>query len=533
VIAKAPEDGTRGHDTGGLLRYLFGKGKANEHTTPHLVAAWDPEWLAGGVFADRLGERGGKAALARQIDAAMTGHDIVVDNGHIYHMVLSVPEADSNEKKGFFGDVRWRELAESAIEHLGFGPDAEGVGGCRWVAVHHGLSVNGNDHVHLLVNLVRGDGRIADTFRDFRRWREWCLAVEERYGLTRTSPVGMGRKSTSAAELERAAVKGTDTDRQRLTQLVGEAAAAALNEDEFLERLRLARVRYKPHVSAEKVVGYTVSLHPSQGDPEPLWFAGSTLRRDLSLPRLRARWAQVPDQFTERFERYALDLWTQDRGHDDREPTRLRTPWRWVERDLKQVEADLAGDVANDRARWSEAVGQTADFVVVLTQFDTDSDRLRRTGDSLTRAAQLDRTQPRPRPRQRGLVLPLLVTCARTAAKCKSPTPLVLAAIVVLVYSIVTILRRLAEQRQLRLHASTRQYIAAAAKELSSHPDVVAEIARAQARQKHEEAITHTNVPSDSRKRPISTIKPVGGQRPPSKAHIVPSSNVSGGHARK
>src|SRR3954465_12584272 len=46
---------TRGSDAGGLLRYLYGPGRANEHDDPHLVASWDndpaslePELLRGG-----------------------------------------------------------------------------------------------------------------------------------------------------------------------------------------------------------------------------------------------------------------------------------------------------------------------------------------------------------------------------------------------------------------------------------------------------------------------------------------------------
>ncbi len=31
----------RGGDVGGLLRYLYGPGRHNEHENPHLVAAWD------------------------------------------------------------------------------------------------------------------------------------------------------------------------------------------------------------------------------------------------------------------------------------------------------------------------------------------------------------------------------------------------------------------------------------------------------------------------------------------------------------
>jgi MobA/VirD2-like, nuclease domain len=483
VIAKAPEEGKhgkRGHDTGGLLRYLFGKGRANEHTNPHLIAAWDPEWLAGGAFADRLGERGGLAALARQIDAAMTGHDVVLDDGHVYHMVLSVPPADSNAETGFFGDARWQELVESAIEHMGFGPNADGAGGCRWVAVHHGLSVNGNDHVHLVVNLVRGDGRVADTYRDYPRWREWCLAVEQRYGLTRTSPAGMGREATSRAELERAKTTRKDTDRMRLTQLVSQAAAAADGDEPFLEQLRLAGVRYKPHLSGGKVTGYTASLAPSEDNPEPLWFAGSTLRRDLSLPRLRARFDSMGEYGDTAFESYLLAVWSQDYAAAPREHERLHMPWRRIERGLHQVAADIAEDVGQDRDRWTQVTAQTADLVVVLTQFDPDNTvRLHRTADFLARAAQPGRSQSRARPRQEGVVLPLLVHATRTAAICKSPAPLVLATIVVLVHLIISTLQRLADQRERRLHASTRQYVMAAQQELHDHPAVLAEIQRA------------------------------------------------------
>ena len=31
----------RGRRVGGLLRYLYGRGRANEHVEPHLVAGWD------------------------------------------------------------------------------------------------------------------------------------------------------------------------------------------------------------------------------------------------------------------------------------------------------------------------------------------------------------------------------------------------------------------------------------------------------------------------------------------------------------
>jgi hypothetical protein len=389
------------------------------------------------------------------------GHEVRLPEGHVYHVVMSVPKAD-----GELGDGVWRALVDEAIEHMGFGPDAKGVGGCRWVAVHHGLSVEGNDHVHVVINLVRGDGRIANTYRDWPRWRSWCLAVEERLDLTRTAPAGAGRKATSRAELERATKAGTRTDRQRLTQLVAEAAARSDSEIDFLAHLQQANVRFRPRMSDDKVVGYTVALETEQESTEPLWFAGSTLRRDLSLPRLRARWEQLGPLW----ETAAAVYWTGERDVDLGEVTATNMAWRQVTRHLKEAAAVLGEEVADDRDRWSQTTGETADLVAVLAHFDHDHDHLNRVADQLARAAQLERDQGRPRPREPGVAVPFLVAAARAAAACKDPAPLVLAAALLLIWSIVKILQRAAEPRQLRLRASALQQIAAAADGITDHP---------------------------------------------------------------
>ncbi|ALG12354.1 relaxase/mobilization nuclease domain-containing protein [Kibdelosporangium phytohabitans] len=461
MIAKAPENGKRGSDTQGLLRYLFGKGKANEHTDPHLVAAWDPEWLEGGAFAQLVGHRGWLPRLARDIDAAMTGHEVHVADGHVYHVVLSVPRAD-----GQLGDEVWQALIDEAIEHMGFGPDTGGVGGCRWVAVHHGLSVEGNDHVHLLINLVRGDGTIANTYRDWPRWRSWCLTVEERLDLIRTAPAGAGRKATSRAELERAARAGNRTDRQRLTQLVAEAAAMAGSELDFLAHLQRADVRYKPRLSEDKVIGYAVALSADEEDTEPLWFSGSTLRRDLSLPRLRARW----EDHGLRWDAIAEQFWTGEHAVNTGDVHRTQAAWRELTRLLEAAQPAVEEHVAHDRDRWSHTVGEIVDLIVALARFDPEPDRLQRTADHLARAAQLERHQRRPQPRQRGVALPLLVAATRAAAACKDPAPIVLAAVVLLIWSIVKILQLAVDRRQPPPTASARQQIATAADQLADHP---------------------------------------------------------------
>jgi MobA/VirD2-like, nuclease domain len=504
VIASAPDNGERGNNTYGLLGYLFGPGKANEHTKPHLVAAWDPEWLAGGAFAELIGQRGWMARLAREIDAAMTGHDVVVDGGHVYHVSISVPPADSGEAVGFFGDALWRELVESAVEHMGFGPSANGTGGCRWVAVHHGLSAEGNDHVHLLVNLVRGDGRIASTYRDFPRWREWCMAVEERLDITRTAPAGAGRWATSRAELEQSAKAGTATDRQRLTKLVTEAATAAISEVEFLGNLQRAGVNFKPHIAGGKVTGYAVSLPtgPGPGDSDPLWFGGSTLRRNLSLPRLRARW----DHPGEGWEDHAGRWWTGQLSVDATEQNKSNLAWRRVERAVRQANSEIPDYVGGDRDRWSEVVGQEADLVTILSRFDPKLDAV---ADQLARAAQLERGRRRPRPRQQWSAAPLLAQAARLAATCKDPKPLVLAAVIVLVWKITTVLLQLAEQLQLRAWA--RQQIKVATHELDAHPAVEAQRHEDERPQAPTEPQVDVRTPKPSR---LNTARPARASTP-------------------
>lgn len=291
MIAKAPAKGKYGKDTYGLLRYLFGPGKSNEHTNPHLIAAWDPEWLEGGAFAER--RRGWLARLAREIDAPMTGHSVQLDGGHVYHVALSLPRQD-----GQLGDARWRALVEEAVDRMGFGPADDGRAGCRWVAVHHGPSKDGNDHVHLAVNLVRGDGTVADTYRDWPRWRQWCMDVENRLGLTRTSPADKtAAVRPTRAETEKAARNHhPGTSRDFLRRAVRVAAAGAASATEFIELLgRELLVTVEARWGHNgRLTGYRVAASGDWSTTSPdgrVWFSGSSLAHDLSAPKLTNRWA--------------------------------------------------------------------------------------------------------------------------------------------------------------------------------------------------------------------------------------------------
>jgi hypothetical protein len=190
-------------------------------------------------------------------------------------------------------------LVDEAIDRMGFGPDAEGGGGCRWVAVHHGPSAAGNDHVHLVVNLVCGDGRIADTYRDWPRWRAWCLDVEARLGLTQTSPANKTAPlRPTRAETEKAVRMGREqSSRDYLRQIVRTAATRASGVDEFIALMRENGVRIDPRWSAAgQLAGYRVALPIDRSDSSTdglVWFGGARLARDLFAPKLMARWASA------------------------------------------------------------------------------------------------------------------------------------------------------------------------------------------------------------------------------------------------
>jgi len=100
----------------------------------------------------------------------------------------------------------------------------------------------------------------------------------------------------SRAEAEQAARRGwAEPPRVTLRREVSAAAAGAQSERDFFARLHQAgvvtRLRYSTIRSGE-VTGYAVGLarHTAR-DGGIIWYGGGKLAADLSLPKLRARWA--------------------------------------------------------------------------------------------------------------------------------------------------------------------------------------------------------------------------------------------------
>ncbi|MEU6267503.1 relaxase/mobilization nuclease domain-containing protein [Saccharopolyspora shandongensis] len=428
MIAKV----SRGRHLGGLLRYLFGPGRANEHIDPHLVGAWDTGWLPEGVFAADLEQRGGLARLARMLDAPRVAHDMPVNGGHVYHVPISLPSDD-----GRLSDATWRKLVHEAVVSMGFQH-------CRWVAVHHGRSAQGNDHVHLVVNLVDEHGQVVNTYRDWPRWRRWCRWTEQRMNLTPTAPAGAGRKATSRAEIDRARREGRHvTDRYELRRVVHSAAAHARTELEFFEQLRTHGVRFRPRTDrAGRLIGYSVALTDDHRRPR-LWLAGSSLRRDLSLPRLQARWrshplSARPDITAAQQLRFHLDAATDElRGY------------------LQQ-----SGHTAE---HWHAAAQDVANLTVIAANWNPP---LSLVADHLAMAAQPPQRRDE-RLRTLGVVLPTIVEAGYLAV-ASGPLGLLMATLIFTIFALVTALIAAIEHYQ--IHASAQRHVAQAHRWLSMQP---------------------------------------------------------------
>ena len=114
----------------------------------------------------------------------------------------------------------WGTIAERFVEKMGF-IDPDGAKTSRWVAIHHGTSKNGNDHIHVAVQLVREDGTKANTHNDFKRVQEACRELEKEFSLAVVEGRGAGKTLSGykRAEQERARKAGDRRNRARANRM--------------------------------------------------------------------------------------------------------------------------------------------------------------------------------------------------------------------------------------------------------------------------------------------------------------------------
>src|ERR1035441_8232121 len=186
----------RGTHAGRLLYYLYGPGKANEHTDPHLVAGFsDPGELEPERRRDGSRDFRRLAGLLAQPLAAMAGSGYAKP---VWHCAVRAAPGDR-----MLSDADWAQVAAAIMARTGLAPagDDPGVG---WVAVRHAA-----DHIHVVATLARQDGARPRVWNDFFRVREACQDAEERFGLAATAPADRtAARRPARAEAEQAARRG-------------------------------------------------------------------------------------------------------------------------------------------------------------------------------------------------------------------------------------------------------------------------------------------------------------------------------------
>lgn len=382
-----------GKDMPGLVRYLYGPGKSDEHTNQRMIAssAGLAEAFPGALTPAEASELGraadlswreqmaetsalagvGRGGVSRATLATGGGPDTLTeeDKDHVYHLIVSLPPGSQ------WTDEQWAAVAEDLVMGMGFTQGADDDHGCRWMAIAHGPSAGGNDHLHIAVNLVRQDGRRASTHNDFLRARDVREAIEQerdfvlplherKAGNVRSLP------AYSMAEHARAKARGVDggstlPDRVLLHQVLRAAATSSSTEAEWIETVMAAgdaiemeAARWAPG-GREQATGYKIRL----GDGP--WLSASSIAPDLTLGKLRPGWEEnetpeslararalwreesdlpvvaVPSQVSEHLDlaEKALAQWSEQLRQSDPQDTQV---WRQASRDGAGVTSTMS-----------------------------------------------------------------------------------------------------------------------------------------------------------------------------------------------
>jgi len=397
VVAKI----VRGGRMGGLLAYLVGAGRSNEHERPRLVAGSEPV-LA--LYGDRDLDKRDGLAVGRELDAPRRafgtrvlvavrdrdGHHAGRRDAHVWHCSLSL-----HVDEGQLSDERWGQIASEFVSELGFA-GADGEAGCPWVAVRHGLAKAGNDHVHVVVSLVREDGATARVWNDAPRAQQAVARLEQKHGLAviESRQAGRGARGYEPAEPAIAAQAGlAELPRRRLERVVRGCAAAARDEAEFVRRVRAAGCLALPRYAtgrADRVVGYRVAARPRAGE-RPVWFGGGRLARDLTLPRLRAGWPAAPGPAVGSVDEWrsaAAESPSAAPGRETSEPDSLL--WSRYTAEVAALRDRLRAVPVEDRASWAHVAGQAAGALAAWsTRVEPVPGPLAAAAESLARSAQL------------------------------------------------------------------------------------------------------------------------------------------------
>jgi hypothetical protein len=275
----------RGEHVQPLLYYLFGPGRHEEHTDPHIVAGWrHPADLEPPLRPDSKRDFTKLVRLLLQPQAVLAKRAYARP---VWHCSMRAAPEDR-----MLSDDEWAAIAHDVMHRTGLSPYGQEDEAVRWVAVRHG-----DDHIHLVAMLARQDGGKPSLSWERYKVRAACLATEQRYGLRSTAPADRtAARRPTRAENEKAIRRSLDeAPRVTLRRQIITAAASANSEQEFFARLDAVGILVRKRFSIknpDQITGYSVALpDDTTKDGGPVWYGGGKLAPDLSWLKLRQRWS--------------------------------------------------------------------------------------------------------------------------------------------------------------------------------------------------------------------------------------------------
>ncbi|MFG2739187.1 relaxase/mobilization nuclease domain-containing protein [Streptomyces chartreusis] len=308
-----------GANTRGLLAYLYGPGRHDEHLDPHIVAGF----AMLGMPDPGRDENATLTELARYLDAPVRLRNSefgqkVTD--HVWHCPVRAAPEDR-----YLSDAEWGEIAQRIVEAAGIAPPGDELA-CRWIAVRHA-----DDHIHILATTVREDGRRPKLHDSGLRVGDACREIEKDYGLRRLKKGDWtGARRPTQAEMHKAERLGWEQpSREWLQDRIRAAIPHVTNAEEFIAYLEADGIEVKARRGPSgDLLGYAVGRPGDLNEKsEQIFHSGGKIAPDLSLPKIKARL---------------------ESGWPEEHPTARRnhptTPWHQATEALDTLHTDFADD---------------------------------------------------------------------------------------------------------------------------------------------------------------------------------------------
>ncbi|GGU89757.1 mobilization protein [Streptomyces filipinensis] len=308
-----------GSNTRGLLAYLYGPGRHDEHLDPHIVAGFA---MLGRPDPGR-DENATLTELARHLDAPVRLRNSefgkpVTD--HVWHCPVRAAPEDR-----YLSDAEWAEIAQRIVQAAGIAPADDDLA-CRWVAVRHA-----DDHIHILATNVREDGRRPKLHDSGLRVGDACREIEKDYGLRRLKKGDRtGVRRPTQAEMHKAERLGWEqTSPEWLQDRIRAAIPHVTGAEEFIAYLEADGIEVKTRRGPSgDLLGYAAGRPGDLNENgEQIFHPGGKIAPDLSLPKIKARLES-----------------SQPEEHPTARRNRSSTPWHQATDALDTLHADLADD---------------------------------------------------------------------------------------------------------------------------------------------------------------------------------------------